>query len=42
MKKDLEMRPTEAQITEALVFVNSLIEIDPNLTKQLKSKQNKK
>lgn len=42
MRKDIEARTTESQITEALVYMNSLVEIDPTLGKQLKSKQNKK
>lgn len=42
LRKDVESRTTESQITEAMVYMNSLIEIDPNLGKLLKSKQNKK
>ena len=42
MKKELETKISESQITEALVFINSLIELDPSLSKQLKSRQTKK
>ena len=41
MKKELENRPSANTITEALVLVNSLIELDPGLSKLLKSRQKK-
>lgn len=42
MKKDMESKPTTNSITESLVLVNSLIEIDPGLGKLLKTKQAKR
>ena len=41
IKKDLEVRPTTNSIAEALVIINSFVEIDPGLAKLLKTKQKK-